>query len=63
MHPTKSPDRIYVEKTLKQYCLGCRNSQKIWKGVSSEETIPLDHKAGNVSHGHVNDTLPEEATL
>ena len=63
MHPTKSPDRIYVEKTLKQYCLGCRNSQKIWKGVSSEETIPLDHKAGKVSHGHVNGTLPEEATL
>ena len=30
---------------------------------NSEETIPLDHKAREVSYGHVNGTLPEEATL
>ena len=33
MHPTKPLDRIYVEKTPEQCCLGCRNSQKTWKGV------------------------------
>ena len=33
MHPTKPPNRIYVEKTTKQYYLGYRISQKVWKGV------------------------------
>ena len=33
MHLTKSPNCIYVEKTPKQYCLGCCNSQGIWEGV------------------------------
>ena len=31
MHLTKLPGRIYVEKTLKQCCFGCRNSQKTWE--------------------------------
>ena len=29
----------------------------------AKETIPSDHMAREASHGHVNDTLPKEATL
>ena len=30
---------------------------------SSEEPIHSDDKVGEAGHGHVNDTLPERATL
>ena len=33
MHPTKPPGCIYVEKILKQYCLGCPDLQRADEGV------------------------------
>ena len=33
MHGSYFSDRIYIEKTSKQYCLDYRNSQKAKEGV------------------------------